>query len=574
MDTVTSPPLATDRRVPNLWDVIAILCVFATLISVARVARGTWVSIDAPGATEISLDPWRLPEYAVRTTLRMFAALAASLIFTFTYGTAAAKSARAGIVLIPVLDILQSVPILGFLTFTVVFFMNLFPGQVLGLELASIFAIFTSQAWNMAFSMYQSLRSVPADLLEASTSFRLSAWQKFWRLEVPFATPGLVWNTMMSMSGGWFFVVASEAISVGDDTWKLPGIGSYIAEAQQQRDIGAIVWAIIAMLVVILAYDQLLFRPLVAWSAKFRFETTAGATASDPWMLRLIRRTRLLSFVGDSIGQAASSLGGLRLSFGGNPRPHRETPSRLTSTVWFILICGLLGWASWQAITFAAAELTWPDVGEAVLLGLVTLLRVVILMILASLIWVPIGVWLGLRPTWARRAQPLAQFLAAFPANLFFPVFVIVIVHFQLNRDIWLTPLMVLGTQWYILFNVVAGAAAFPGDLREVAGNFQVGGFLWWRKVIIPGIFPYFITGAITASGGCWNAAIVAEVVSWGDTKLVAHGLGAYIAQATERGDMARVVLGVAVMSAFVLTFNRLLWHPLYAYARRRLTLG
>jgi NitT/TauT family transport system permease protein len=239
-----------------------------------------------------------------------------------------------------------------------------------------------------------------------------------------------------------------------------------------------------------------------------------------------------------------------------------------------VLICALVAWACWRAFTFAAAELTWPDLGQAVLLGCVTMLRVIVLMILASLIWVPIGVWLGLRPAWARRAQPVAQFLAAFPANLFFPVFVIVIVHFQLNRDIWLTPLMILGTQWYILFNVVAGAAAFPGDLREAASNFRVNGFLWWRKVIIPGIFSYYITGAITASGGCWNAAIVAEVVSWGDTKLVAHGLGAYIAEATERGDMARVVLGVAVMSAFVLTFNRLLWHPLYSYARRRLTLG
>ncbi len=574
MNTATPSPLAAERRLPNLWDIVAILCVFATLITVAHVARGTWVRIDAPGATEISLDPWRLPEYAVRTTLRMFAALAASLLFTFTFGTAAAKSRRAGMILIPMLDILQSVPILGFLTFTVVFFMNLFPGQVLGLELASIFVIFTSQAWNMAFSMYQSLRTVPADLLEASISFRLSAWQTFWRLEVPFATPGLVWNTMMSMSGGWFFVVASEAISVGDNTWKLPGIGSYIALAQSERDIGAIAWAIVTMLVVILAYDQLLFRPLVAWSAKFRFETTAGATASDPWMLRLIRRTRLLSYIGDFIGQAASSLGGLRLSFGLPHRRQREAGSRSSAVLWAILVSGLIGWGTWRAFTFASAELTWPDLGEAVLLGLVTLLRVVVLMIIASLIWVPIGVWLGLRPAWARRAQPLAQFLAAFPANLFFPVFVVAIVHFQLNKEIWLTPLMVLGTQWYILFNVVAGAAAFPGDLREVADNFRVGGFLWWRKVIIPGIFSYYITGAITASGGCWNAAIVAEVVSWGDTKLVAHGLGAYIAAATERGDMARVVLGVAVMSAFVLTFNRLLWHPLYSYARRRLTLG
>ena len=222
----------------------------------------------------------------MRTTLRMFAALVASLLFTFTYGTAAAKSRRAGLVLIPVLDILQSVPILGFLTFTVVFFMRLFPGKVMGLELAAIFAIFTSQAWNMAFSLFQSLRTVPTDLAEAADSFHLTAWQRFWRLEVPFATPGLVWNTMMSMSGGWFFVVASEAVSVGDNTWKLPGIGSYVALALEKQDIGAVAWAILAMLVVILAYDQLLFRPLVAWSSKFRFETTAAATAVDPWVLR------------------------------------------------------------------------------------------------------------------------------------------------------------------------------------------------------------------------------------------------------------------------------------------------
>jgi NitT/TauT family transport system permease protein len=574
MSTTIQQPLATERRLPNHWDAIAILTVFASLITVAHVARGTFVRIDAPGATEIGLDPWRLPEYAVRTTMRMFAALAASLVFTFTYGTAAAKSPRAGAILVPLLDILQSVPILGFLTFTVVFFMNLFPGRVLGLELASIFAIFTSQAWNMAFSMYQSLRTVPPDLVEASISFRLSSWQKFWRLEVPFATPGLVWNTMMSMSGGWFFVVASEAISVGDNTWKLPGIGSYIALAQEKRDLGAIVWAIVAMLVVILAYDQLLFRPLVAWSAKFRFETTAGATTADPWVLRLMRRTRLLRFLGDLAGQATSAVGGLRLAFGPGPVVRRGVSSRVGGVIWTILVCGLVGWGLWRAVTFAAADLAWSDLGQAVLLGSITLIRVVVLMVLASLLWVPIGVWLGLRPAWARRAQPLAQFLAAFPANLFFPVFVVFIVYYHLNPDIWLTPLMILGTQWYILFNVVAGAAAFPGDLREAAANFRVNGFLWWRKVIIPGIFSYYITGAITASGGCWNAAIVAEVVSWGDTKLAAHGLGAYIAEATGRGDMARVVLGVAVMSAYVLTFNRLLWHPLYAYARRRLTLG
>src|SRR5215472_14189721 len=305
MSATIHPALTERRRLPNVWDTAAILCVVAVLVGVAHEAQGTFVKISAPEALTVTLDPANLPAYAVRTTMRMFAALVASLLFTFTYATAAAKSRRASLILIPILDILQSVPILGFLTFTVVFFMNLFPGRVLGLELASIFAIFTSQAWNMAFSLYQSLRTVPADLTEAADSFHLTAWQRYWRLEVPFAVPGLVWNTMLSMSGGWFFVVASEAVSVGDTTWKLPGIGSYVALALEQRDIRAVCYAIVAMLAVILAYDQLLFRPLVAWSAKFRFETTAGATAEDPWLLRLVRRTRLLKVIGSAIGDVA-----------------------------------------------------------------------------------------------------------------------------------------------------------------------------------------------------------------------------------------------------------------------------
>ena len=574
MSSTTHPSLAVGRRLPNAFDLAALLCVFAVVIGVVRVAPATFKPIAAAGALAVDLAPSHLPEYALRTTLRMFAALALSLLFTFTYAPLAVRSRRAGFVLIPLLDVLQSVPILGFLSFTTAFFMGLFPGSVLGLELAAIFAIFTSQAWNMAFSFYQSLTTIPRDLEEAARSFHLTAWQRFWRLDVPFAIPGLVWNTMMSMSGGWFFVVASEAVSVGDHTWKLPGIGSYVAMALEERDIAAVLYAIAAMLVVILLYDQLLFRPLVAWSARFRFETTAASTAADPWMLRLLRRTRLLALAGETFGRTISALGGLRVSF--RPRSARKltrTASRTVDAVLLVLLGLAVAWAAWRLGSFAATELTWSDLGQTVGLGLITLLRVVVLMVLASLVWVPIGVWLGLRPVWARRAQPLAQFLAAFPANLLFPPVVLFIVHYRLDPDIWLTPLMVLGTQWYILFNVVAGAAAFPGDLREAATNFRIGGLLWWRKVIVPGIFTYYVTGAITASGGSWNAAIVAEVASWGDTKLRAHGLGAYIAAATDKGDMPRVVLGVAVMSAFVILFNRLLWHPLYAFAQRRLTL-
>jgi len=574
MPNTAFPAFASVRRLPNLFDIAAGICIFGALIYVAGIARGTMAPLDTPEATAITLDPSNLPGYAVRTTLRMFAALLCSLLFTFIYATWAAKSRRAGLILVPILDILQSVPILGFLSFTVVFFMSLFPGRVLGAELAAIFAIFTSQAWNMAFSLYQSLKTVPADLDEATRSYRLTAWQRFWRLEVPFAMPGLVWNTMMSMSGGWFFVVASEAVSVGDATWKLPGIGSYVALALEHRDIRAVLYAIFAMLVVILAYDQLLFRPLVAWSSKFRFEMTASEEAEDPWVLKLLRRTRLLRAASGAVGAVFDAFGGLRLSFGGRAqRSTARAASRAGDAAFLVVLAAGLALALWQIVSYVSASLAWSDLFEALQLGLITLLRVVVLMTLATLLWVPVGVWLGLRPKWGRRAQPVAQFLAAFPANLFFPIFVVLIVRFAGNPDIWLTPLMILGTQWYILFNVIAGASAFPGDLQEAARNFRVGGWLWWRRVILPGVFPYYVTGAITASGGSWNAAIVAEVASWGNTRLVAHGLGAYIAQATADGATAKVVLGVAVMSGFVVAFNRLLWRPLYSFASRRLTL-
>ncbi len=574
MPSTAQPAALSGRRLPNIWDLAALCCVVGALVAIANAARGTLVPIGVLESAHIDLDPWALPGYALRTTLRMFAALFASLLFTFTYATLAAKSRRAGLIMIPVLDILQSVPILGFLSFTVVFFMSLFPGRVAGLELAAIFAIFTSQAWNMAFSFYQSLTTLPSDLDEATRSFRLTSWQRFWRLEVPFAMPGLVWNTMLSMSGGWFFVVASEAITLGDNNWQLPGIGSYVAAALDKQDLVAVFWAIGAMLVVILAYDQLLFRPLVAWSARFRFETTASATVEDPWVLALLRRTHVLRIAGDAVERGSNWLTGLRL---GRPSGTIRRPgasSRLGDAAFMVLVALGVAWVLWQVVDFVGATLSWADLGQVALLGAITLTRVMVLMAVAALVWVPIGVWVGLRPAWAERVQPVAQFLAAFPANLMFPVFVVVIVRFHLNVDVFLTPLMVLGTQWYILFNVIAGAAAFPGDLREAAENFHVGGLLWWRRVIFPGILPYFVTGAITASGGSWNAAIVAEVASWGDTKLVAHGLGAYIAQATDAGDFHKIVLGVVVMSLFVVTVNRLLWRPLYAYASRRTTLG
>ncbi|WP_426257939.1 ABC transporter permease [Sphingomonas sp. DC1600-2] len=560
---------------PSWADAIAFLLLAGLGVLIVRGAEGVAQPLSQLRLDPVALDPWNLPAYALRTTLRMFAALAASLVFTFVVATLAAKSKRAEMVIVPALDILQSVPILGFLTFTVTFFMGLFPGQQLGVELAAIFAIFTSQAWNMAFSFYQSLRSVPSDLEEVSRGFALSPWRRFIRLELPFATPSLVWNAMMSMSGGWFFVVASEAISVGNTRIMLPGIGSWLALAIDRQDFRAVGWAVAAMAVVILLYDQLVFRPVVAWADRFRFEQTASQDGPQSWAYDLFRRTKLLPV----LFAPFTALGRLLMAIDRRPAraehaQRRETRSPLGQILWLALVTAALLAAAWLVIGYVAGHLAWHDAFTAFGLGLITMARVLVLIALASLVWVPIGVWIGLRPRWAERLQPVAQFLAAFPANVLFPFAVIAIVHWHLNIDIWLSPLMVLGTQWYILFNVIAGASAIPNDLREAAGMFRVRSWQWWRTLAIPGIFPYYVTGALTASGGSWNASIVAEAVSWGSERLEAHGLGSYIAKATTAGDFPRVTLGIAVMSIFVIGFNRFLWRPLYAYADRRLRLA
>jgi len=558
------------QQTPNWRDLAALVLIVAVILLIGLGARQMLAPFPAAQQPEISLSPSVLPNYALRTTMRMLAALVASLLFTFTYGTLAAKSRRAEMVLIPLLDVLQSVPVLGYLSFTVVFFVSLSPNRALGVELAAIFAIFTSQAWNMTFSFFQSLRTIPYDLDEASRGFRFSGWQRFWRLEVPFAMPGLVWNTMMSMSGGWFFVVASEAIAVGDLHVALPGIGSYVARAIEERNLAAVGWAILAMTVTIFIYDQLLFRPLVAWADKFRYEQTAATIVPRSWILELFRRTSLLRTAGETIGATTQAAARARLSVRLFARPLAGIPSRLLDGVWYGLVLLAIAYLGWVLLRFVGTELSSTDLLAAIGNGGITLLRVAILIVIATVIWVPIGVAVGLRPLLAERVQPVVQFLAAFPANLLFPVAVYLIVRFNLSPLIWLSPLMILGTQWYIVFNVIAGASAFPTDFKEAAATFRIRGWRWWRNVMLPGIFPYYVTGAITASGGAWNASIVSEVVSWGPTKLNGSGLGAYIAQMTEAGDYPRIALGIAVMSVLVVATNRLLWRPLYAYAERR----
>jgi NitT/TauT family transport system permease protein len=473
---------------PNRSDAIAFVLLGGLAMFVFRGAEGIAEPLSRLRVEPVTLDPAYLPYYALRTTLRMFAALFASLVFTLVIATLAARSRRAGQIIVPALDILQSVPILGFLTFTVTFFMNLFPGRILGVELAAVFAIFTSQAWNMAFSFYQSLRSVPSDLDEVSRGFGLSPLRRFLRLDLPFATPALVWNAMMSMSGGWFFVVASEAITVGNTTVTLPGIGSWLALAITREDFASVTWAVAAMAVVILLYDQLVFRPIVAWADRFRFEQTASTEGPRSWVYDLFRRTRLLPSLFAPLAALSRLL--LMLDPGGRrDRTAGERPAnRFSEGIWRALLVVALIFAVWSIIGYISRTLSGNDMLMVFGLAGLTMLRVLVLIALASLIWVPVGVWIGLRPKWAERLQPIAQFLAAFPANVLFPFAVIVIVHWKLNPGIWLSPLMILGTQWYILFNVIAGASAIPTDLREAAGMFGVKGWQWWRQVVLPGI--------------------------------------------------------------------------------------
>jgi len=558
------------RYVPGGWDLLAFVLVFAFFIYAAQAARGLTGSLARLEATPISLAPSALVGYSARTALRMLIAMSASLVFTFTYATLAAKSRRAEVLLVPLLDFLQSVPILSF-SITLLFFLQLTPGRVAGAEMAAIFLIFTSQAWNMAFSFYHSLRSIPDELIEAARNFRLSPWMRFWRLEVPFAMPALIWNMMLSMSGGWFFLTVSEAINVGHTTVTLPGVGSYIALAIEQKDLAAIGWAIGAMFVVILLFDQLLFRPLTASADWFRLDQEVGLTPSHSWALTMMRRSHFLGL----LARAFAAL--LRAGM----KPGATAPAALErrASVWdagwvdyaWYALLALIGLVALSKTAgFVLGEVRPAEIGQVVILGLITLLRVAVLIALASLIWVPIGVWIGLRPRVASIAQPIAQFLAAFPANLLFPIVISAIVLHKLNPDIWLSPLISLGTQWYILFNVIVGASALAPDLRYAAENLGVPGWLWWRRVALPSVFPFFVTGAITASGGSWNASIVAEVVSWGQQRLTAHGLGAYIAEATIQGDFQRSVLGTLVLSVFVVTLNRVFWRPLYARAERK----
>ncbi len=507
----------------------------------------------------------------------MFIALFFSFVFTLLYGYAAARSRRAERVLIPILDILQSVPVLGFLTITVTVFIGLFPHSQIGLEAAAIFAIFTAQAWNMTFSFYASLKNLPRELDELSRSLRLTRWQRFWKIEVSSAAIGLVWNGMLSFGGAWFFLVASEAITVQHHTYSLPGIGSYVGAAIAKGDLGAVGLAIATMIVMVIAVNVVFWRPLVAWSEKFRYETTEAAEAQRSLVLEILARSSWPRVLARLRARLAEPLGrGMRILGRDDTPPIVSSGRQRAGDIAFGAVVGaLVAYGAYEALRFIA---TSPGAGlgqipHCFALGLATFGRVVVLLVFATLVWVPIGVWIGMNPRVSRLAQPIVQVLASFPANFLFPFATLAFIRLGIPINIGGILLMSLGAQWYILFNVIAGASAIPSDLREAMEVLGIRGWQRWKRLIIPGILTSYVTGGITAAGGAWNASIVAEVVTYHHTTLTATGLGAYIVGASNAGNKAKLICGVAVMAVFVVTVNRLFWRRLYKLAETRYSL-
>jgi NitT/TauT family transport system permease protein len=554
-------------------DVIVFAALLALLFGLLRLAP----ALNAPflpktAPSTVSTDPADLPYYAVRSLLRMFIGLILSVLFTFVYATAAARLRRAEKVLIPLLDILQSVPVLGFLSVTVTAFINLFPGSELGLECASIFAIFTSMAWNMTFAFYHSLISQPRDLDEAARIMRLTKWERFWRLDVPSGMIPLVWNGMMSFGGAWFFLAASESISVLNHTYALPGIGSYVAAAIAQSSLSKVGIAIGVEIVLVIAVNVVFWRPLVAWAERFRFEESESAERPRSVVLDLLRRSSVPALVSRPLRPVGRGLDRVTRPFGLAEHPlQRPVVRARTGDVFFAgAVFVVVVYGAWRALDYVHMTTGLGAFGPAFVDGAATFGRVVALLVVATLLWVPVGVWIGMNPRVSRLAQPVVQVLASFPANFLFPFAAAAFIATGVSLNFGGILLMALGSQWYILFNVIAGASAIPSDLREAMQLMRVRGWLRWRRFILPAIFSAYVTGGITAAGGAWNASIVAEVVSYGSHHLVARGLGAYIAAAAAVGDFPRVLIGVAVMSVYVVGLNRLLWRRLYHLAETR----
>jgi len=562
----------------RVWADLAILIAgCATLFGLLLVGR-EWTGIHRP-AIQIDLSPRALPLYTLFSLVRGLAAYALSFVFTLVYAFWAAHDRRAETILVPLLDILQSIPVLGFMPGLVLALAALFPRTNAGLELAAILMIFTGQAWNMTFSLYHSMKSVPVEFREAGRLYRFSWWQRFAWIELPFGTTGLAWNSMMSMAGGWFFLMINESFVLGRHDFRLPGLGSYMSAAAEQGDTAAMIYGVAAMVAMIVALDQVLWRPVIVWAQRFRVEDTAGAEVARSWFLDLLRHSRVLSRAeawrlrrsrrrqepAAAPGAAAPATIGIR--------PPPPGVLKRAATVALVALLALLGYGAvrlFQLLGHLPVS-TWAGLAWA---GGATLARVLLSTLVGTLWAVPVGLAIGLSPRLSRLLQPVVQVAASFPAPMLFPAVIALLHAAGVGLGVGSIVLMLLGTQWYILFNVVAGASSIPSDLREAAHSFSFGRWQRLTALYLPATLPFLVTGWVTAAGGAWNATIVAEYVTHRGEILKTVGLGATVSEAAARADFATLAAAVLLMSLLVVTFNRLVWRPLYRLAETRYSLA
>ncbi len=571
----------SDSRLPRFslersWPLVLDLLVFAAVISsfygVIAIAR-YWLGAASP-VTQISLSPRSLPRYAFYSVVRIGLAYLLSLFFAVGYGYVAAYNKTLQPLLVAVLDVLQSIPVLSFLPTVMLAMISLIPGQQLGIELGSIILIFTGQVWNMAFSFYSSLRSIPRELIEASEIGGFSKWQRFFELELPYGTIGLIWNSIVSVAGGWFFLMACEMFVLGKRDFRLPGLGSYLQTAAGNGDTTAMLWGLAAMIGVILLIDQLIWRPAIAWSDKFRFEQVESSHTPTSPILHILRNSRAIQALNEKTLHPLAEK--IDLYFA----RHKPITPKPASTVPKPVLIGA-GLAALSVVGYGIVKVVLllhgidrEEVGAVFTGAGATFLRVNVSLLLAAAWTIPAGVAIGFHPRLARIAQPFTQIAASVPATALFPVFLLAIVNLGGGLGVGSVLLMLLGTQWYILFNVIAGATAIPGEFKEVADLFHFSRFDRWRTVILPGIFPYLVTGMVTASGGAWNASIVAEYFHFRDGVMSTTGLGAQISKATDGGRYDELLLATIVMATLVVCTNRLVWRPLYRLAETRYRLG
>ena len=568
-DAMSDRPLAPPA--PRWIDAL-LLCTSAAVAYGIMRAAAEWRAPLSPNV-QVNLSARLLPYYAGLSTLRMTIAYVLSLAFSIAYARIAAGSRAAERFMLPLLDILQSVPILSFMPGVVLGLAALFPGRTLGLEIAAVILIFTSQAWNLAFSFHQSLLTIPRELSEAAAIYRLGFWRRLTRLELPFGAISLIANSMMSWAGGWFFLMASEQFTLGSNNLRLPGLGSYLAAAADAGDTRALVLGLTTLISVIVLLDQLLWRPLVAWSDRFKLEQSGGE-APQSRLLNALGGSAMLEWVNARVMRPLART--LDRTLGSSPQPpvparapRNGALARVAQWTAMLLVLALVVWGSIATVR-ALAGLTGHDWRFVILSAGATLLRTTIALALAAAWTIPAGVAIGMNPRWARRAQPLVQITASVPATAVFPILLLGLLALPGGLNFAAVALMLLGTQWYVLFNVIAGAMAIPSDLREVASTYRVTGWRRWKTLILPAIFPYLVTGMITATGGAWNASIVSEYVTFAGHKESTLGLGSLIAQAAERSDFRLLLAGTLVMSAIVIASNRLVWRRLYALAETR----